>query len=309
MTRQGRAVRFDEYGGLDVLDIAQVDVPDPPPGEVLVAVRAAGTNPGEASIRQGFLDARFPATFPSGQGTDLAGVIDQVGEGVDRFAVGDEVLGWTDRRASQAQYVPVPADHLVAKPASVDWAEAGSLFVAGVTAYAAVRAVGAGPGDTVVVSAAAGGVGSITVQLLKVRGATVIGIASEPHHSWLSSIGVTPVAYGEGLIERIRAAASSGVDAFIDTFGPDYVKLAIDLGVQPERVDTVIAFEAAEEFGVKTDGSSSASSSDVLAEMVDLVASGRITVPIAATYPLDQVRAAYTELEKRHTQGKIVLIP
>ncbi|HEX3566948.1 MAG TPA: alcohol dehydrogenase catalytic domain-containing protein, partial [Acidimicrobiales bacterium] len=148
MTRQGRAVRFDEYGGLDVLDIAQVDVPDPPPGEVLVAVRAAGTNPGEASIRQGFLDARFPATFPSGQGTDLAGVIDQVGEGVDRFAVGDEVLGWTDRRASQAEYVPVPADHLVAKPGSVDWAVAGSLFVAGVTAYAAVRAVGAGPGDT-----------------------------------------------------------------------------------------------------------------------------------------------------------------
>lgn len=309
MTRRGRAVRFDEYGGLNVLDFAQVDVPDPPPGEVLVAVKAAGTNPGETSIRKGLLDARFPATFPSGQGSDMAGVVDQVGEGVDGFALGDEVLGWTDRRESQAEYVSVPADQLVAKPASVDWAVAGSLFVAGVTAYAAVRAVGAGPGDTIVVSAAAGGVGSITVQLLKVRGATVIGIASEPHHSWLSSIGVTPVAYGDGLIERIRAAAPSGVDAFIDTFGPDYVKLAIDLGVQAERVNTVIAFEAAEEYGVKTDGSSTASSSDVVAELVDLVASGRITVPIAATYPLNQVRAAYTELERRHTQGKIVLIP
>jgi NADPH:quinone reductase len=309
MTRQGRAVRFNEYGGLDVLGIAEVDVPDPPPGEVLVAVKAAGTNPGEASIRKGLLDSRFPSTFPSGQGSDLAGVVDQVGEGVDGFAVGDEVLGWSDGRESQAEFVSVPADHLVARPASVDWATAGSLFVAGVTAYAAVRAVGAGPGDTVVVSAAAGGVGSITVQLLKVRGATVIGIASESHHSWLSSIGVTPVAYGDDLIERIRAAAPSGVDAFIDTFGPEYVKLAIDLGVQPERVDTIIAFEAAEEYGAKSEGSSTASSSDVLAEMVDLVASGRITVPIAATYPLDQVRAAYTELEKRHTQGKIVLIP
>jgi NADPH:quinone reductase len=309
MTRQGRAVRFNEYGGLDVLGIAEVDVPDPPPGEVLVAVQAAGTNPGEASIRKGLLDSRFPATFPSGQGSDLAGVVDQVGDGVDGFAVGDEVLGWSDSRESQAEFVSVPADHLVAKPASVDWATAGSLFVAGVTAYAAVRAVGAGPGDTVVVSAAAGGVGSITVQLLKVRGATVIGIASESHHSWLSAIGVTPVSYGDGLIERIRAAAPSGVDAFIDTFGPEYVKLAIDLGVQPERVDTIIAFEAAEEYGAKSEGSSTTSSSDVLAEMVDLVASGRITVPIAATYPLDQVRAAYTELEKRHTQGKIVLVP
>jgi NADPH2:quinone reductase len=309
MTRQGRAVRFDEYGGLDVLSIDEVDVPDPPPGEVLVAVKAAGTNPGEASIRQGFLESMFPATFPSGQGSDLAGVIDQVGANVDGFAVGDEILGWSDRRESQAEYVPVPADHLVAKPKSVDWAVAGSLFVAGVTAYAAVRAVGAGPGDTVVVSAAAGGVGSITVQLLTVRGATVIGIASEVHHAWLSSVGVTPVAYGDGLAERIGAAAPSGVDAFIDTFGPDYVKLAIDLGVQPERVDTIIAFEAAEEYGVKAEGSSTASSSDVLAEVVDLVASGRIIVPIAATYPLDQVRAAYAELEKRHTQGKIVLIP
>ena len=309
MTRRGRAVRFDEYGGLDVLYVAEVDVPDPPPGEVLVAVKAAGANPGEASIRQGFLDARFPATFPSGQGSDLAGVIDQVGEGVDGFTVGDEVLGWTDRRGSHARYVAVPADHLVAKPASVEWAVAGSLYVVGVTAYAAVRAVGAGPGDTVVVSAAAGGVGSITVQLLMVRGATVIGIASEAHHSWLSSVGVTPVAYGDGLAQRIRAAAPSSVDAFIDTFGPDYVALAIELGVQPERVDTVIAFEAAEEYGVKTEGSSSASSTDVLAELVDLVASGRITVPIAATYTLDQVQAAYAELEKRHTQGKIVLVP
>ncbi|HEY2565129.1 MAG TPA: NADP-dependent oxidoreductase [Acidimicrobiales bacterium] len=309
MTRRGRAVRFDEYGGLDALYIAEVDVPDPPPGEVLVAVKAAGINPGEGKIREGFLRDRFPATFPSGQGTDLAGVIDQIGEGVDGLAVGDEVAGWTDRRASQAEYVNVPGDQLVAKPASVEWPVAGSLFVAGVTAYAAVRAVAAGPGDTVAVSAAAGGVGSITVQLLKARGATVIAIASEANHSWLSSIGVTPVAYGDGLAERVRAAAPAGVDAFIDTYGEEYVKLAIDLGVRPERVDTITAFEAAQKYRVKTEGSAAASSADVLVELVDLVASGRITVPIDATYPLDRVREAYAELEKGHTRGKIVLIP
>ena len=309
MARRARAVRFDEYGGREVLHVAEVEVPSPPPGEVLVAVRAAGINPGEASIRQGLLADRFPATFPSGQGSDLAGVVAEIGDGVDGFAPGDEVLGWTDRRASQAEYVAVPAGQLVPKPPSVDWEVAGSLYVVGVTAYAAVRAVKAGPGDTVVVSAAAGGVGSITVQLLRARGATVIGIASEANHSWLASVGVTPVAYGPGLLERIRAAAPSGVDAFIDTFGDDYVKLAIDLGVEPDRVDTIIAFQAAETYGVKTEGSSTASSAAVLAEMVDLVASGRITVPVAATYPLEQVQEAYAQLEERHTRGKIALIP
>ncbi len=309
MARRARAVRFDEYGGREVLHVAEVEVPSPPPGEVLVAVRAAGINPGEASIRQGLLADRFPATFPSGQGSDLAGVVAEIGDGVDGFAPGDEVLGWTDRRASQAEYVAVPAGQLVPKPPSVDWEVAGSLYVVGVTAYAAVRAVKAGPGDTVVVSAAAGGVGSITVQLLRARGATVIGIASEANHSWLASVGVTPVAYGPGLLERIRAAAPSGVDAFIDTFGDDYVELAIDLGVEPDRVDTIIAFQAAETYGVKTEGSSTASSAAVLAEMVDLVASGRITVPVAATYPLEQVQEAYAQLEERHTRGKIALIP
>ncbi len=303
------AVRFDRYGAGDVLYVADVEVPHPEAGEVVVAVKAAGINPGEAAIRQGYMDAMFPATFPSGEGTDLAGVVADVGAGVTSWSVGDEVLGWSERRSSQAAYVAVPADQLVAKPAGLSWEVAGSLFVVGVTAYAAVRAVGAGAGDTVVVSGAAGGVGSVVVQLAQIRGAEVVGIASEPNHAWLSSVGVTPVAYGEGLKERIRAAAPAGIDAFIDTFGPDYVRLAVDLGVDRDRIDTIIAFEVAEEYGVKTEGSAEASSVDVLAEMADLAASGRITVPIAATYPLDQVQAAFQELEQRHTRGKIVLIP
>jgi NADPH:quinone reductase len=304
-----KAVRFDHYGGIEVLYIAEVEVPDPPAGELVVEVRAAGLNPGEAAIRQGFLEARFPATFPSGEGSDLAGAVTRVGEGVAGFAVGDPVMGWTDRRASHAEYVTVPEDHLIHKPAGLSWPVAGSLYVAGVTAFAAVRAAGAHQGETVAVSAAAGGVGSIVVQLLGVRGAAVVGIASEAHHDWLRSVGVTPVAYGDGLAGRIRAVAPHGIDAFIDTFGEEYVHLAVELGVEPDRIETIIAFDAAEEVGARAEGSATASTTDVLAEMADLVASGRITVPIAATYPLDQVQAAYTELEKRHTRGKIVLVP
>jgi NADPH:quinone reductase len=304
-----KAVRFDHYGGIDVLYLADVEVPHPASGEVTVAVRAAGVNPGEAAIRQGYLDSMYPSTFPSGEGSDLAGVVTELGDGVDGWAVGDEVMGWTDRRASHAEYVTVPDGYLIRKPRGLSWEVAGSLYVVGVTAYAAVRAVGAGPGDTVVVSAAAGGVGSIAVQLLKVRGADVIGIASSANHPWLTSRGVTPVAYGDDLAERIGALAPTGVDAFIDTFGEEYVRLAIDLGVEPDRIDTITAFEAAKEAGVKTEGSSMATSTEVLGEMADLVAAGRIIVPIAATFPLDQVRAAYAEVEKRHTRGKIVLIP
>jgi NADPH:quinone reductase-like Zn-dependent oxidoreductase len=304
-----KAVRFDQYGGRDVLYIAEVAVPNPAPGEVVVRVKATGVNPGEAAIREGRLHERYPATFPSGEGSDLAGVVHAVGGGVTLWTIGDEVLGWTENRASHAEYVVVPAGQLVMKPPALSWEVAGSLYVAGCTAYAAVRAVGAGPGDTVVVSAAAGGVGSIAVQLVQVRGARAIGIASAPHHDWLRSVGVIPVAYGEGLAERIGAVAPSGVNAFVDTFGPEYVHLAVELGVAPTRIDTIIAYDAAVEVGARTDGSMAGTSTDVLAEMANLVASGRIVVPIAATYPLERVVDAFAEVEQRHTLGKVVLLP
>ena len=304
-----RAVRFDHYGDLDVLEVRDVPAPEPGPGQVLIEVRAAGINPGEAKIREGEMESVVPATFPSGQGSDLAGVVSELGDGVDAFAVGDEVLGWSWDRASQAEVVTVPADQLIPKPSALSWEVAGSLYVVGVTAYAAVRAVGASPGDTVAVSAAAGGVGSVVVQLLRVRGAAAIGIASESNHDWLRSVGATPVAYGDGLAERLAAAAPDGIDAFIDTFGPDYLQLAVDLGIDRDRIETITAFEAAGRLGAKAEGSQQASTPEVLSEIADLVASGRITVPIAATYPLDRVRDAFTELADGHTHGKIVLVP
>lgn len=304
-----RAVRFDQYGDRSVLYVADVDVPAAGLGEVLVEVRAAGVNPGEAAIRRGAMAARFPATFPSGEGSDLAGVVSALGPTVSEFAIGDEVLGWSWQRSSHAEYVVVPVGQLIAKPPALSWEVAGSLYVVGCTAYAAVGAIAAHEGDTVVVSAAAGGVGSVVVQLLRLKEASVIGIASEPHHPWLRSHGVVPVAYGEGLDERIRTAAPGGVDAFIDLFGPQYIDLALTLGVPPERIETIISRERAEAVGAKTAGSADASTTQVLAYMADLAASGQIEVPIAATYPLEQVRDAFAELEERHTQGKIVLVP
>ena len=304
-----KAVRFNGYGDIDVLDVVEVARPVPGPGQVLVRVKAAAINPGEAAIRKGVYAQRWPATFPSGQGSDLAGVVAERGAEVTGFAVGDEVIGYTDNRASHAEYVLVEREHLVHRPAGVPWEVAGSLYVAGTTAWAAVHAVAAGTGDVVVVSGAAGGVGSIAVQLARLAGATVIGLASPPHHEWLAAHGVLPVAYGPGVAERIRAASGGRVDAFIDTFGSGYVDLALVLGVPVERIDTIIDFDAAQRYGVRTDGNAVGASAETLTELAGLVDKGVLEVPIARTYPLAEVRAAYRELERRHTRGKIVLIP
>src|SRR5580658_8147041 len=241
-----RAVRFDNYGGLEVLQVVEVDRPTPRPGTVLVRVKAAGINPGEASIRKGLFADRWPATFPSGQGSDLAGIVEQLGPGVAKFAVGDEVIGFTNDRGSQADFVLVESGNLVPRPRNVSWEQAGALFVAGTTAYAAVRSVSLNAGDTVVVSGAAGGVGSIAVQLARNAGAKVIGLAGDANHKWLAGHSVIPVIYGDGVEDRIRAASGGKIDAFVDTFGGGYVELAIKLGVAPNRIDTIIDWVAAE---------------------------------------------------------------
>ena len=304
-----KAVRFDQYGDIDVLQVVDVGRPAPGPGQVLVNVKAAGINPGEASIRKGLLAERWPATFPSGQGSDLAGVVAAIGEGAQGFAVGDEVIGFTNKRASQAEFVVVEASDLIHRPRNVSWEAAGSLFVAGATAYAAIRAVSLKQGDILAVSGAAGGVGSIVVQLAVKEGAKVIGLASPAHHQWLSDHGVIPVAYGEGVEERLRAATDNHLDAFIDTFGADYVELALKLGVRPERIDTIMNYEAVTKYGVKAEGNAQGASAAVLAHLAQLIDQGELEIPIARVYPLAAVREAYRELEQRHTHGKIVLVP
>src|ERR1700760_3347850 len=304
-----KAVQFDRYGDLDVLEVRDVPRPIPAAGEVLVQVKAAGINPSEAVIRSGALHHMFPATFPSGQGSDLAGVVAELGSGVLDFAVGDEVIGFSMRRSSHAEYVTVPANQLTAKPSEVSWEVAGSLFVAGATAYAAVRAVRLEAGETVAIAGAAGGVGSIAVQLARRAGATVLGIAGPSNDSWLVDRGVVPVNYGEDLPARLRAAAPSGhIDALLDFFGGGYVAMAVeDLKIAREKVDTIADFAAVERFGVLSAGGADAATAAVVAELADLVARGELQVPIAGVFPLDDVRDAFRQVEQRHTRGKIVL--
>ena len=304
-----QAVRFDGYGGTEVLEVREVDRPEAAPGRVVVRVRAASINPGEIGIREGDYHERWPATFPSGEGSDLAGVVEEVGDGVQGLAPGDEVYGWTDERGSHAELVSVPAEQLLPKPEALSWEVAGSLYVAGLAGLASVRHVAPAPGEVVVVSAAAGGVGVFTVALARETGATVIGLAGEHNHDWLREHGVVPVAHGDGVEDRIREASGGRVDAFIDLYGGGYVDLALRLGVAKERINTIIDFAAAAEHGVAVEGTSQIASPEALREVADLVVAGRIDVPIAATYPLARVRDAYAELAERRTRGKIVLLP
>ncbi|MGH3722890.1 MAG: NADP-dependent oxidoreductase [Mycobacterium sp.] len=282
-----KAVQFDQYGGIDVLEVRDIPRPVPRDAEVLVEVRAAGINPGEAKIRTGMLHDRFPATFPSGQGSDLAGVVVEIGSRASGFAVGDEVFGFTNSRASHAELVAVPADQLVAKPAGLSWEVAGGLFVAGSTAHAAVGSVG-----------------------LR-AGATVIGIAGAGNNEWLAGHGVIPVNYGDGLADRLRAAAPGGrLDAFLDFFGGGYVEFALtELGIALERIDTIIDFAAIERFGVQSVGNEEGATATIIAELADLVDEGKLEVPVAEVFPLTQVRQAFELLERQHTRGKIVLVP
>jgi NADPH:quinone reductase len=307
MNKRIRAVRFDQYGTVDVLRVERVEAPEPGGGEVLVDVIATSINPGEIMIREGALHTHTPARFPSGQGSDFAGRVAALGPAASGFGPGDEVIGWTDNRAAQAEQVAVPVNQLIAKPAGVSWEQGACLYVAGCTAYGMVDALGPEPNQTVVVSAAAGGVGSIAVQLLRHRGVHVLGIAGPGNDEWLTSVGVRPVNHGPGILERLRDAAPDGIDGMLDCYGHGYVHTAVKLGVPAQRIVTIIDFDAATETGAQVVFGHAVGSSRMLAELARLIDAHDLTIPIAATYPLENVRAAYTRLAQRHTHGKIVL--
>ncbi len=302
-----KAVQLSAYGGIEQLEIVDVATPEPKPGEVLVQVVAAGTNPGEISIREGYLKDMYPRDFPFGQGTDYAGRVSATGTGVTQFAVGDEVIGWSEQRSSQAEYVVSEPAKLIAKPPMLDWFRAGSLYVVATTAVGAVRAVALKAGDVVAVSGAAGGVGCLAIQLARRAGARVIGIASDENAAFLQSVGVEHVAYGDGLSERLKTAVPQGIDAFIDLFGGGYLDLALELGIARERIDTIIDFAGAAKHGIKTDGSAAAASPEILTEIANFIAWGELVMPIAAVYPFDLLHDAYRELARRKSRGKIVL--
>jgi NADPH:quinone reductase-like Zn-dependent oxidoreductase len=301
------AVQFKNYGGPEVLELVEVDDPAPGPDEVKVAVVTAGVNPGEIGIREGEMAELFPADFPEGQGSDFAGLVAAVGSNVTGVSVGDEVIGFSDARNAQAQFATVPADHVIAKPDGLDWRAAGALYVAGATAWACVESVDLHEGDTVVIAGAAGGVGVIAVQLAIRKGARVLAVAAHDHHAYLKGLLAEPVMYGDGLEQRIRELAPGGVDALIDAHGGGYVDLGIALGVDPQRIDTIIDFEAAERTGAKTDGQDAVDAGPVMRQLADLMARRLVELPVYAAYRLDQVREAYAKVAEGHGLGKVVL--
>ena len=303
-----KAVKFTGYGGPDVLDVVEIPTPTAGPGQIVVAVVTAATNPGEIGIREGRFAAVWPAQFPEGQGNDFAGYVAEIGSGVDDFAVGDEVIGFAPR-AAQAEYVALHTDRVAAKPSGLSWEVAATIAGAGATAWASVNAINPQPGETIVVSAAAGGVGIYAAQLARLRGADVIGICGETNAQLLTSLDIRPAQYGPGLSRLLRDLAPNGIDGFIDTFGSGYVSLAVSLGVEPDRINTLIDQDAVQRFGVHSEAQEQADTPAIWAELAGLAAGGAIAVPVAAVYDFttDQVRQAYRDVGTRHVSGKRVL--
>ncbi len=302
---------FQRYGPPEVLEVVDVEAPTPGDGEVRLRVRAAGINPFESKLRAGLFAGQIPVSFPAAQGTDVAGVVESIGAGVDTFAPGDEVYGASARRGSHAELALAVPGQLLRRPAALDWELAGGLWTVASTAVAAVDAVGVQAGDLVVVAGAAGAVGCLAAQLARQQGASVVGVASERSHAWLRSLGILPVAYGDGIAERLRAAAraaGAALAALVDTVGGGYVALGVELGVAPERIDTIADFEGAREHGAKADGQSALVDIPAAVERVaSLIVAGSVALPVAACFPLERVRDAYELLEHGHPPGKIVL--
>lgn len=301
-----RRVEFSRLGGPEVLEIREVDAPHAGPGTVRVAVSATSLNPLDYKIFGG-LPTSAPHVFdlPSGNGADFAGTVDQIGDGVTGVAVGDEVLG-SQLRSAQADFIIVDPQRFVRKPTSLDWVRAAGLTTVARTAAASVRAIAVGPGDTVLVSAAAGGVGILAVQLARRAGARVIGTASADNHDFLQSLGIDAVEYGDGLVDAVRAIAPDGITAALDNHGRPSVDAALALGAPASRINSIADYSASADYGTLAVGASAATDAD-LEHIAQLVADGTVLLPIDSTYPLVEVRDSYERLLGRHVRGKIVL--
>ncbi|MEE1811515.1 NADP-dependent oxidoreductase [Streptomyces sp. BE133] len=307
MLKTYRAVQFTKYGGPEVLHVVDREVPRPGPGEVLVEVRAAGVNPLDWQLRSGAVATMMPVEFPAVPGGDIAGVVVDVGEDVTDFAAGDEVFG-SIGFGGYAEFVPAPAAQLARRPGNVPWEIAAGLPVAVNTAYQALDDLGVKAGETLVVDGAAGGVGSVAVQIARHLGATVIGTASERNHAYLRSLGAEPVTYGEGLAERIRTIAPNGADAAFDTAGKGSLPALVDVTGGPEHVVT-IADHRAEEHGVLFVFAGAGAIRERLEQAAALVVNGELTLSVARTYSLSQAADAHRESEGGHVRGKLIIVP
>ena len=300
-----KAAAFNEYGGPEVMKVIEFPDPHAGPGQVRVRVKTAGVQHYDCSIRSGWMPPGVSDQLPKIPGNEFAGIVDQVGDGVDGFEVGSEVLGFTLLNG-YAEYVIAGVDQIVKKPANMPWEEAGGLTGNGQGAYVALKALRVKEGDTILIHGAAGSLGSYAVQLAKLWGAkTVIGTASENNHDYIRSLGAIPTTYGEGLVDRVRALAPEGIDAAFDTAGADAVRASVQLVEDRNRICTFVAYDIIEELdipavrGVRTAAR--------LAELADLHASGKLHTTIRQTFPLEQAEAAHRLIETRHGRGKIVL--
>lgn len=297
-----KAVRFNRFGGPEVLEI--VDLPDPHParGQVRIAVRAAGVNPSDWKMRTGLMDGNLPQTI----GHEAAGVVDELGEGVVDVAVGDRVFGLSAEGAAQAElavlsyYAPVPP--------SLDFSGAAALPAATETATRALEALDVGSGSTLLINGASGSVGSAAVQLALVRRARVIGTASPANHEYLRSLGAEPVSYGEGLVERVRGLAPDGVHAALDVAGSGVLPELVELADGPERVVTIADFGGAQEHGVTFSSGDAGRAVHALGEIGELIESGRFSLPVAQTFSLIEIAEAHRVSEDGHVRGKVVLV-
>ncbi|MFG3257012.1 NADP-dependent oxidoreductase [Streptomyces sp. NPDC048172] len=303
-----KAITLSEYGGPEALRLSDLPEPKVAPGEVLIRVKAAGVNPVDWKLAEGYLDALMETHFPLVPGWDVAGVVERVGLDVEEYAPGDEVFGYIRKDSVQcgayAELVSAHVRMLARKPAALSWEQAAGVPLAGLTAYQAIERVGVRAGETVLVHAAAGGVGSLGVQIAVARGARVIGTASARNHDFVRELGAEPVEYGDGLAGRVAELAPDGVDAVLDFAGAHVVEESLGLLARPERLASIADPEAAARGGhyvwVRPD------SADLTA-LADLAESGRLAVHVERVLPLGEAAEAWRLNRLGHTRGKLVL--
>jgi NADPH:quinone reductase-like Zn-dependent oxidoreductase len=297
-----KAARFSTFGGPEVLEIAELPDPHPGPGQVRIAVRAAGINPSDWRKRKGLMDRELPQTM----GYEAAGVVDELGEGVTDVVVGDRVFGFSAEAGSQAElavlsyYAPIPA--------ALDFPSAAALPVAIETATRALDQLAAVAGTTLLINGASGNIGSAAVQLAGARGARVIGTAGPANHDFLRSLGAEPVVYGDDLLTRVRALAPDGVDAALDVAGNGILPELIELTGSPAHVVTIADFRGAQEHGVTFSSGDTGRAVHVLAEIGELIASGTFSPPGVRAFPLSDIKGAHRVGEDGHVREKLVLL-
>ncbi|MGX7680767.1 NADP-dependent oxidoreductase [Jatrophihabitans sp. DSM 45814] len=300
-----KAARFSQFGGPEVLEIVELPDPHAGPAQIRVTVHAAGINPSDWKLRKGLMGGELPQTT----GREVAGVVDEVGAGVTDAAVGDRVFGFSPGEVGAGAAELVVLSDYAPIPPSLGFVEAAALPVVIETATRSLDVLGFGARSSLLVNGATGGVGSAAVQLAVARGARVIGTASPANHDYLRSLGAEPVAYGEGLVARVRALAPAGVDAALDIAGSGVLPELIELAGGPEHVVTIADFAGAQEHGVTfSRGDDAGRAVHAIAEIGELIESGRFSLPVAQTFPLAEIAEAHRVSEDGHTRGKLVLL-